>query len=320
MELRWLEDFCVLAETSSFSRAAEHRHITQSAFSRRIKQLESWLGSELINRATLPAELTTAGQQFLPAAQEVIRTLYGAREMLQQATDSNMIRIAALHTLTITFFPAWVGAIRSRLSGLRSSIIPDRGGIEANLLTLMDAEADFFLTYAHPDVPLHLDARHFEFINIGKDRLLPVVAPHITVAGRSLSGIDLLDNAVKHQLPLPYLGYGLSSFFGVALQRLFARQPTFTRRIQHENTISAGLKRLALTGSGICWLPESLIGSELSSERLVLASAQQGWYLDLDIRLYRATENTTLATQNFWQAAQPPHLIAPDAGHINPLN
>ena len=40
MEIKWLEDFVTLADTSSFSRAAELRNVTQPAFSRRIKQLE----------------------------------------------------------------------------------------------------------------------------------------------------------------------------------------------------------------------------------------------------------------------------------------
>ena len=44
MEIKWLEDFVTLADTSSFSRAAELRNVTQPAFSRRIKQLEGWLG------------------------------------------------------------------------------------------------------------------------------------------------------------------------------------------------------------------------------------------------------------------------------------
>jgi DNA-binding transcriptional LysR family regulator len=62
MELKWLEDFTALASTLSFSRAAEERNVTQSAFSRRIKQLEMWLGVTLISRASFPAELTKEGR------------------------------------------------------------------------------------------------------------------------------------------------------------------------------------------------------------------------------------------------------------------
>ncbi len=44
MELKWLEDFVSLAEHKSYSRAAGDRNITQSALSKRIKQLEDWIG------------------------------------------------------------------------------------------------------------------------------------------------------------------------------------------------------------------------------------------------------------------------------------
>jgi len=50
MDTKWLEDFISLAETGSFSRSAEMRHVTQPAFSRRIQSLESWLGTDLIDR------------------------------------------------------------------------------------------------------------------------------------------------------------------------------------------------------------------------------------------------------------------------------
>jgi hypothetical protein len=40
METKWLEDFVSLAETRSFSRSAQLRHVTQLAFSRRIQSLE----------------------------------------------------------------------------------------------------------------------------------------------------------------------------------------------------------------------------------------------------------------------------------------
>ncbi|HWU74121.1 MAG TPA: LysR family transcriptional regulator, partial [Sphingomonas sp.] len=50
MELAWLEDFIALSETGNFSRAAELRHVTQPAFSRRIRALEDWVGTPLFER------------------------------------------------------------------------------------------------------------------------------------------------------------------------------------------------------------------------------------------------------------------------------
>src|SRR5574337_230523 len=72
MELKWLEDFLSLAETGSFSRSAEQRHVTQPAFSRRIRALESWLGVALIDRSTYPTTLTPAGEAFKSSATDLV--------------------------------------------------------------------------------------------------------------------------------------------------------------------------------------------------------------------------------------------------------
>ena len=85
VEIKWLEDFLALASTLNFSKAADERHVTQSAFSRRIRQLEAWLGATLVDRATYPSRLTEAGAKFVPVAQETLKQLYQARRNLQQA-------------------------------------------------------------------------------------------------------------------------------------------------------------------------------------------------------------------------------------------
>ncbi|MEO4000848.1 LysR family transcriptional regulator [Mesorhizobium sp. CAU 1732] len=303
MEIKWLEDFVALAEASSFSRAAELRNVTQSAFSRRIKQLETWLGATLISRATMPAELTAAGRNFLPVAQETIRTFHTIRETLHPGTETRLVRIAALHTLTLTFFPEWLRRLEAVAGPFGTAFIPDRGGIEANVEAMVMDEADLFLTYAHPEVPFHLDHDRFEYLIIGTDRLIPVAAPQVRISGALHPGAGILDRAVSGDLVVPCLSYGPSSFFGVALGQLLAKRPSFGRRTVHENTISAGLKTVAVTGSGLCWLPESLVADELADGRLVIASASRNWLMDLEIRLYRHAANRVKPVETMWDAA-----------------
>jgi DNA-binding transcriptional LysR family regulator len=79
MELIWLEDYLELARTGNFSRAAEARHLTQPAFSRRIRALEEWTGVTLFDRATQPVQLTAAGREFQPLAAMLIRRIADAR-------------------------------------------------------------------------------------------------------------------------------------------------------------------------------------------------------------------------------------------------
>ena len=83
METKWLEDFISLVETKNFSRSAQLRHVTQPAFSRRIRSLENWLGTDLVDRTTFPTRVTPAGMVFYEQALEMLGQINGVREMLR---------------------------------------------------------------------------------------------------------------------------------------------------------------------------------------------------------------------------------------------
>ena len=72
METKWLEDFVSLAETHSFSRSAQLRHVTQPAFSRRIQALEAWAGLDLVDRSSYPTRLTAAGESLHAQALDIL--------------------------------------------------------------------------------------------------------------------------------------------------------------------------------------------------------------------------------------------------------
>ena len=127
METKWLEDFVSLAETRSFSRSAQLRHVTQPAFSRRIQSLESWAGTDLVDRSSYPTRLTPAGKALYDQALELLQTLQTTRTMLrgQSAAGLDVIEFAVPHTLAFTFFPQWVaqlskgfGSLKTRLKAL----------------------------------------------------------------------------------------------------------------------------------------------------------------------------------------------------------
>lgn len=65
MEIKWVEDFLSVVETLNFSRSAKLRNVTQPAFGRRIRSLETWLGAELFDRSSYPCTLTQAGESFV---------------------------------------------------------------------------------------------------------------------------------------------------------------------------------------------------------------------------------------------------------------
>lgn len=71
MDFRWIEDFLALSKLRNFTEAARARNVSQPAFSRRIKSLELWVGTELIDRKAYPIKLTPAGEHFMFSAEEI---------------------------------------------------------------------------------------------------------------------------------------------------------------------------------------------------------------------------------------------------------
>ena len=82
MNLKHLSHWLALAETGSFSRAAEKLHITQSALSRSIQVLEEELGGSLVDRVGKKNELTPLGQSVLERARRIV---HEAQELKQGA-------------------------------------------------------------------------------------------------------------------------------------------------------------------------------------------------------------------------------------------
>lgn len=61
MNIELLHDFLCVSDTMNLTISAEERHTTQSNLSKRIRQLETWLGRDLIDRRSRPLTLTKAG-------------------------------------------------------------------------------------------------------------------------------------------------------------------------------------------------------------------------------------------------------------------
>src|SRR5256886_9439535 len=79
MELPQLRYFCAVAETGSFSRAAEQSHVSQPSLSQQILKLEDELGARLFDRLGRSVRLTELGKTFLPRAHAVLRELEAAK-------------------------------------------------------------------------------------------------------------------------------------------------------------------------------------------------------------------------------------------------
>lgn len=294
MELKWLEDLLSLSATLSFSRSARERNITQSALSRRVRQLEDWLGLPLFDRSSYPIRLTEAGRTFLPRAQDILRQVQGARQEVRQLHEdaSETLTFATLNTLSLTYFPGLIRRSEDKLGPLKTRFCDQRASFDGNVALLDDGECDFLLTYAHPTVPPELAPERFVYRHLGSERAIPVSIPD----GRG----EPLHAFRSGDAPVRLLSYGNCSFFARRLALLFAERPTPSVTV-YENPMSVGLKAMVLAGRGVAWVPESLVVEELRSGQLVPA-ADTSWYISAEIRLYRARRQGRLPVERFWAA------------------
>lgn len=142
MNLQHLRHLVALADLGSFSRAAEHCHLTQPALSRSIAQLEDELGLQLIDRVGRRNEITASGHSVLERARKILfetdELVHNAQ--LQASGGGGHIRLglgstpAALLTAPLLLYTA------NRGSDLRLSI--SRGTAEQQIEALFARELD----------------------------------------------------------------------------------------------------------------------------------------------------------------------------------
>jgi len=107
MDLASLNAFIAIAETGSFSRAAERLHLTQPAISKRIAALEQQLKVRLFDRLGREIRLTEAGQALLPRAYQILNVLDDTRRALSnlQGEVSGRLTLATSHHVGLHRLP-----------------------------------------------------------------------------------------------------------------------------------------------------------------------------------------------------------------------
>lgn len=297
MELKWLEDFVSLANTRSFSRSAEQRNVTQPAFSRRIRALESWLGTSLVDRSTYPTTLTESGRAFRETAEQTLILLHDARDEFreQQGRERAVIKFSALHGITLRFFPQWLKKVQSLIGPVATRIDP--GNFHDCVRALVDGDCDFLLCYSNESIPVLLDPHTFPSIKLSEDRLLPVSATD----DEQRPAFDIDPVSAE---PVPRLSYGAYSYWGRVEEFILSQQnPSLALSPICENPMGESLKALALEGHGVAWLVESSIRNELDNKMLVAVGPER-LQMTFDICVYRSIQKTRPQVMQFWSCIE----------------
>jgi len=291
MRLEWLEDLLAVAETGSFQQAADRRRLTQSAFSRRIQQIEQQIGVELFDRSRKPVQMHPAMAQQREQMAKLADDLRQLGNDLRRGgrMAANRIVIASQHALTTALTPQILKGLDARHAEthvrLRSANLDECFGL------LLSRQADIALVYRLPDEPHPIGDRFVETAVIGTDVLTPVIAA-VGLAGveaRLLSG------------ELPYIAYPADVFLGQALERLvLPRVPGMVRPVaKAETALTLAALELAAVGVAVAWVPGSLARPRIADGALADLSGSLPAY-GLEVTAVRLFGEVSPVARSVW--------------------
>ena len=308
LDIRWLEDLIALAETGSFTRAADRRNVTQSGFSRRIQSLERWARAPLVDRAGIPLRLTDAGYEVLGVAQSVVGEVTHLRDRLTShaASGRSTIRIAAPHLMSVNFFQGWFPQVEAVLGHLplvvtSLNVLPcfaalDRGEVDV-VICRADQAGHLFQRLPQalrPDPAVRALLAH--------DVLIPFTACDEEQRPRYRLGIGRV----------PVLDYPEDCSLNWSLDLARVHWPDVDLCRAGATHYSDGLRLMARRGLGVAWLPRSITTADRAERHLVRAGGPE-FDVPLVVQAIRRQARLSADAEAFWQDLVAGRLGGPEA-------
>lgn len=242
ISIRHLRAFLQVADSGSFTRAAENQHQTQSTLTATIKQLEQAVGLSLFDRTTRRVVLTREGQSFLPQARQLISDFDTAIGDLQavSARQQGLVTIASSPSTLSCLLPPVVQAYRQAYPGVEIHLKDDNAAQLEQLV--IGNQADFAIAANHSQ---HADLNYQTLLEDDYGVIMP--ADHPLASAESISWQNLQHETLIH----------LSEDSGIR-QQLNQRLPDLNSHDTPagiETSTPSGLAALVGQGLGITVLP-----------------------------------------------------------------
>ena len=247
--LHTLPAFESAARLGSFLAAAEALHLTPSAISHRIKQLEEHLGQPLFERRHRAVVLTAAGRRYLAVVREALLRLDEASAVLR-APSRERLRISAAPALGSKWLVARVAEYQQRHPDLEFTL-----GTATGLGPLLNGEADLGLRYGEEEWPGLLAWKLFE------ERVFPVCSPALVAGLQTPADLDYV-RLLRH----PLLSW--SRWFAAA----GLRRPEPASGPTYEDALL--MLEAAVAGHGVALMAATLAQPYLDEGRLVRPFAE----------------------------------------------
>jgi DNA-binding transcriptional LysR family regulator len=250
MDTQNLQAFLLVAETGSFSLAAEQLHLTQPAVSKRVALLEERLQRSLFDRIGRNISLTEAGEALLPHAKRIAQELLFAVQSVRdlEGEVGGTLRLATSHHIGLHRLPPILSYYSKAFPQVHIDIdfmdseqaydLIAQGKVELAIVTLSPVDEGSMITR-----PIWRDPLDFM-----------VQREHILAGGGQLTLADLS----AHPAILP----GLNTYTGQIIKRLFDQQGMQLQVSMATNYLET-IRMMASVGLGWTILPRSMADHSL---------------------------------------------------------
>ncbi|MBI5951203.1 MAG: LysR family transcriptional regulator [Chloroflexi bacterium] len=252
MEIHQLTYFVAVAETGSFSRAAERCNIAQPSLSQQIQKLEQELGEPLFDRLTRRVVLTDAGRNLLPRATSILAELQDIKHAMKQETDvsNGTLNVGFIPTIAPFVLPKVIKRFSHDFPQARLAVHEDF--TEALVRNLVDGKLDVGIT----STPIH-------------NRLIrtqELLSELLLVASSKTSDIITRANIqVKELDEFPFIALSEMHCLGEQVQSFCYQQHLELKIVCHTSQLTT-VQNCVASGLGVSLVPKALAMGDKSKQ------------------------------------------------------
>jgi DNA-binding transcriptional LysR family regulator len=262
MQFESLKAFCDLAETKSFTKAAQINDITQSAVSQMVSAFERQFRARLIERGKRKFHLTRQGEVFFDFSKETLRTYDGLQDAINTAREhtSIMIRLASIYSFGLHDLPLVLKEFLQSNPTVKLKL--EYEGSKRVYAAVLESAVDLGVV-AYP-------IRHFklQIIQLRKDPLVLICAPDHPFAARKSIKLKMLNGQkfinIERDIPT-----------GKAIAHILSER-RIAVNVVHEFDNIETIKRAVEIGTGIAIVPEQTARQEVANKTLVAIQLEGG--------------------------------------------
>lgn len=252
MDTNTLQAFLAVAESSSFSKAADHLYLTQSAISKRIALLEEQLSSKLFDRIGRTVSLTEAGEALLPRAKDILLQLDDAKRAIGNLAGGEItggLSLAASHHISLHRLPPLLKQFSEECPKVELDLQFAESEVAYEGVLKGDLELALITLSPEPDPNIHSEI-------IWDDLLMYVVSNDHPLANKSKIELEEL---TQYNAILP----GSNTFTRSLVEKLFLHH-----QLELNVTISTNyldtIRMMVSIGLGWSLLPQRLVNDDLT--------------------------------------------------------